>query len=125
MEWTWTEEANVNNLTEKLIIFAEHQGYKSQRIGQKRDILELSKAGKFRQLTGLSAGLRLVITAKQGKTVVNVSGHGKEFALKAVVGLVGTFLYFLPTVSAAYGAYVQNKMMDDVKKEINDYFDSL
>jgi hypothetical protein len=125
MQWTWTDEANVNDLTEKLIIFAEHQGYKTQRIGRNRDILEMGKTGIFRQLTGLSAGLRLVITAKQSKTVVDVSGHGKEFAIKAVVGLVGIFLFFLPTASAAYGAYAQNKLMDDVKKEINDYFDSL
>ena len=125
MQWTWTEEANVNDLTEKLIIFADHQGYKTQRIGRNRDILEMSKTGIFRQLAGLSTGLRLVITAKQGKTMIDVSGHGKEFAIKAVVGLVGIALFFPFIASPAYGAYAQNKLMDDIKNEINDYFDSL
>jgi hypothetical protein len=125
MQWSWTEQANVNELTEKLTIFAQHKGYKAQTIGRNRDIFELSKPGILRQLFGLSTGLRLVITAKPGKTEVDVSGYVKEFAIKAVVGLVGLHLLFVPTALAAYGAYAQNKLMDDIKKEIKDYFDSL
>jgi hypothetical protein len=59
------------------------------------------------------------------RTTIDVSGYGKEYALKAAVGVFGLWLFGLPTATAAYGAYMQNKLMDDVKKEVNDYFDSL
>lgn len=131
MQWIWTEEADVNDLMEKLIVFAEHQGYKTQIIGRKRDILQVSKTDTFRLLTGLTSGLRLIITAKQGKTLVDVSGNEKEFGLKFVImaiGLIGgcaCYLPFLLVATAAYGLFAQNRLMDNIKKEIDDYFDSL
>jgi hypothetical protein len=127
MQWTWTEEANVNDLIEKLKIFAEHRGYKAQKVGQS-SVLEISKTSMARQLSGLSSGLRLVITIKQGRTVVDVSGQGTEFGTKGAIGalslLTGGILLPLAATSA-YGAYAQKKLMDDLRKEINDYFDSL
>ncbi|MFO1118835.1 MAG: hypothetical protein U1E38_01430 [Rhodospirillales bacterium] len=127
MQWTWAEEANVNDLMEKLMIFAGHRGYKAQKVGHS-SVLEISKTSTVRQLSGLSSGLRLVITVKEGKTMVDVSGHGTEFATKGAIGafavLTGGLLAPLAATSA-YGAYAQKKLADDLRKEINDYFDSL
>jgi hypothetical protein len=125
MQWTWPEEASVNEIIDRLVIYGGHSGYEVRKVGRTGDVLEITKGGTMRLLVGLSSGLRLVITVKQGRTVVDVSGHGKEFALKAAVGVVGLWIFFIPTAMAAYGAYTQNKLMDNVKKEINDYFDSL
>jgi hypothetical protein len=124
MQWTWNERADVNDLLEKVVILAQHGGFKAERIGRNKDVLEIGKTGAWRLLLGISAGLRLVVTTKENRTVVDVSGHVKEFALKGAVGAVGfMFIPLLPF--AAYGAYVQNKLIDDVKKEINEYFDGL
>lgn len=125
MQWTWPEKADINDMIDRLIVYGEHRGYQARKVGRSGNVLEMSKGGAVRLLTGLSSGLRLVVTVKQDRTVVDVSGHGKEFALKAAVGVIGFWLLFIPTAAAAYGAYMQNKMMDDVRKEINDYFDSL
>jgi hypothetical protein len=125
MQWTWTQEADVNDLMEKLIIFAEHRGYKAKKVGQS-SALEIIKTSTVRQLSGISSGVRLVITTKSGKTVVDVSGYAEEFAIKAAVCaaallLTSGILAPLPV----YGAYAQKKLMDGVRNEINDYFDSL
>jgi hypothetical protein len=125
MQWTWPEKANVNEIMDRLGIYGEHRGYQVRRVGHTGNVLEISKAGTMRLLAGLSSGLRLVITAKEDRTVIDVSGYGKEFALKAVVGVAGFWLLFVPTATAAYGAYLQNKLLDDIKNEVNDYFDSL
>jgi hypothetical protein len=125
MQWTWPEKANVNELIDRLVIFGEHRGYQVRKVGHTGNVLEISKAGTMRLIAGLSSGLRLVITTKEDRTVIDVSEYGKEFALKAAVGVVGLSLFFVPTATAAYGAYMQNKLIDDVKKEVNDYFDSL
>jgi len=124
MEWTWTESADINDLREKLIVFAQHRGYDVRKIG--KDILEMSRSSSIRQLTGLTSGARLILKAAPGRTVVQVEGTGKEFAMKGV-GLVGIAIPLLLPIAAtaARGAYVQNKLMDDLKKEIDDYFDSL
>lgn len=126
MQWTWSQEANVNDLMEKIIIFAEHRGYKASKVGQS-NVLEISKTSTMRQLSGLSSSLRLFISAKHGKTVIDVSGHGMEFGTKAAVGAVAIMSTLLIPLAAtsAYGAYAQKKLIDDLKTEINDYFDSL
>ena len=124
MEWTWTETADVNDLREKLIVFAQHRGYETRKIG--KDILEISRSSTVRQLTGLTSGVRLILRTGPGRTVVETQGSGKEFAMKGI-GVVGlAFPLLLPlAATAARGAYVQNRLMDDLKKEIDDYFDSL
>jgi hypothetical protein len=127
MQWTWTQEADVNDLIEKLMIFAGHRGYKAQKVGQS-GVLEISKTSTARQLSGLSSGLRLLITIRQGITVADVSGYGTEFGIKgaiiALAVLTGGLLLPLAATSA-YGAYAQKKLIDDLRKEINEYFDSL
>ena len=106
MQWNWPEKANVNEMMDRLILFAEHKGYAAQKVGRTGNVLEISKGGLTRQCSGLSGGLRLVVTVKQDKTMVDVSGHGKEYAMKAAVGGV-SFLFpvLLPlAATAAYGA---------------------
>jgi hypothetical protein len=125
MQWTWPEKANANELMDRLVILGEHRGYQVRKVGHTGNVLEISKGGTMRLLAGLSSGLRLVITAKEDRTVIDVSGYGKEFASKAAVGVIGLGLFFVPTATAAYGAYLQNKLIDDIKEEVNDYFDSL
>jgi hypothetical protein len=128
MQWTWTDEANVNDLIEKLMIFAEHQGYKTQVIGRKRDILEISWLVELLRWFGWSSGLRLVITVKQGRTVVDADIPVNEFVTKGVGFVIGIILIMMmiPVIIApAYGSYIQYKLIEDTKKEIDDYFDSL
>ncbi len=125
MQWTWTQEADVNDLMEKLVIFAEHRGYKAQKM-KRSNVLESSKTSMARQLSGLSSGLRLVFTITPGRTVVDVSGQGAEFGTKGIIGAVALFSGLIPLAAIpAYGAYVQKNLLDDLRKEINDYFDTL
>jgi|Tabmets5t2r1_1033131.scaffolds.fasta_scaffold126474_1 hypothetical protein len=128
MQWTWTDEANLNDLIEKLMIFAEHRGYKTQVIGRKRDILEISWSVELLRWFCWSSGLRLIITVKQGRIVVDADIPVNEFVTKGVGFIVGFILIIMrvPVIIApAYGSYVQYKLIEDTKKEIDDYFDSL
>ena len=116
MQWTWTQEADVNDLIEKLMIVAGHRGYKAQKVGQS-GVLEISKTSTARQLSGLSSGLRLLITIRQGITVADVSGYGTEVGIKgaiiALAVLTGGLLLPL-AATAAYGAYAQKKLIDEL-----------
>jgi hypothetical protein len=123
MQWTWPARMDIKELMARLKIFGEHKGYAVNFVGG--DIVEFKKGGNLRLVSGLSTGLRLVITHKADATVVDVSEHGKEYAIKGAVATAGIWLAFIPTATAAYGAYAQNKLMDEVKKEINDYYDDI
>ena len=131
----YNEVANVNDLIEKLTIFARHKGYKTNKVGH--DILEIDKSGTWRLLTGLSSSLRIVVIVKPNKTEVDLGNALKEFIIKAVIFFIVFFIsqYFRNSpiniifpfvfVLAAYGAFRQYKLMEDIKIEINDYFNSL
>lgn len=125
MEWTWTEPADINDLREKLTVFAQHRHHGARNIG--KDMLDISRSSTLRQLTGLTSGVRLIIRVTPGRTAVQVDGYLKEFAMKAVglLGLMLPFPFFPLVFTAGWGVYIQNKLMDDLKKEIDEYFDSL
>lgn len=135
MSISYNEAANVNDLIEKLTIFARRKGYKTNKVGH--DILEIDKSGTWRLLTGLSSSLRILAIVKSNKTEVDLGNVPKEFIIKAVIffmiffisqyfryGLISKILPFV-FVLPAYGAFRQYKLMEDIKMEINDYFNSL
>jgi hypothetical protein len=124
MEWTWTEAADINDLREKLIVFAQHRHYEARKIG--KDMLDISRSSTIRQIFGLTSGVRLIVRVTPGRTTVQLDGHWKEFAMK-LVGLIGLAIpiFFPIVITAAWGAYTQNRLMDDLKKEIDEYFDSV
>lgn len=121
MKLPYNEEADVNDLIDKLITFARHKGYKPEKVG--RDILEIKKSGTLRLISGLSASLRILVTVKPGKTEIELGDYQKEFVIKAVIGFIA--FIFLPLVFLpAYGAFRQYKLMEAVTAEINDYFNN-
>lgn len=126
MQLFYNEEADINDIIDKLIIFARHKGYRSKKVG--RDILEIDKSGTlpdtWRLLLGLSIDLRVLVTLKQGKTEVYLSNYQKEFVIKAVVG-VALLVCFPLVVIPIHGALEQYKLIEAIKSEINDYFNSI
>jgi hypothetical protein len=122
-------------LIEKLVAFARRHQYEHKQMG--RDTLVIQKSGTWRILTGLSASLRILVSAEPGKTEVTFCDYQKEFSLKmfgsVLTFFIGNLIFFSYSTSSPlpillvisfpmYGAFRQYRLMEAIKAEIDDYF---
>lgn len=118
----WPKQANVDDLIEVLEKYGVRKGYTPIKAGQ--GVLELQKTGTVRLLSGLSTGVRIVVTTAPGGTAVEFGEVAKNYGLKAIVALAASAVPPLLAVPG-YGAYQQYQLLEGIRAEINDYINSL
>lgn len=122
MAWNrdiWNEEADVDDLVDLFVDFGIKRGYNSTSGGP--GVIELHKTSTIRLFAGLTSGVRLIIASRSGQTSVEYAEHIKQYLIKLPVVFVGLGIVpLLPFV--AFGTHQQYKLLEDIRKELNDYF---
>lgn len=123
MTWnrqSWNTQADVDELVDTLVRrFGHIGGYQTTSGGP--GVLELQKTSTARLITGLTSGVRLVITTGHNNTTVELREHVKHYLLKVPVAIVVTPIPLL-LAFPAYGAYQQYQLLEDIRNELNEYF---
>ncbi|OGO04287.1 MAG: hypothetical protein A2Y73_04115 [Chloroflexi bacterium RBG_13_56_8] len=114
-------DVDLANLAEALNQWFQGQGYEAQVLAAPGEgyVVQARRPESWRSWVGMSAALNVTLTP-QGENLMVQTGAAK-WADKAVVGAVGVLILWPMIIPAAYGAWKQKQLPDEVFRFIDQY----
>ncbi|MBC7257093.1 MAG: zinc ribbon domain-containing protein [Chloroflexi bacterium] len=114
-------EVDLGQLGQALVEWFQRGGFEAQAMPAPGEgvLVQARKPEGWRQFLGMSAALNVSLV-KSGD-LLTVQTGAAPWADKAVVGAVGALLFWPALIPAAYGAWQQKKLPDQVFDFVNQY----
>ena len=116
-----TPDVDIQDLGQKLSEWFEGQGFEAQSLEGHGGglVVQARKPERWRAWVGMDAALNVTMTV-QGENLLVQTGASK-WTDKAVVGGLGALLFWPAMIPAAYGAWKQKQLPDEVFRFVSQY----
>ena len=116
----YSNQINVAQIAQALQSHFMAQGYQTQALGEPPNMLvQIRKKSTLRAVTGLERAMS--VQFRDGPQGIMVSLGEQKWADKAAVGTVGALIFAPLFFTAAYGAYRQAKMPEQIWQIIDSH----
>lgn len=105
---------DINELSKKLEESFKKDKYDTQAFKAPNDgtTVQLRQKGSWRSALGMSSALTVTLTKQNENLIVDIGAA--KWGEKAAVGAVGAVVFFPALITAAYGAWKQSQLPDQV-----------